>query len=280
MTSIAATPRAARQGAARAARNIWMARLGRFGLGARGVIYIVLAYLAVRVAFGQPDGTTDKQGAVHTVARQPFGHVLLAVLAAGFGAFATWKLAVAAFGGSARGGSEKTSKRLLALINGVVYGAFCASTIALAAGSSGSSGSAGGDKPEADLTSKAMQHSFGRVLVGVVGAAVIVVGMRLAWRALSGKRELPLRPMGRTARQRVDTLANFGLTSRAVIVAAAGILVVQAALAFDPNKAKGLDGTLKSFAHTPVGPWLLVLVAGGILAFGLYSLAEARYAEL
>jgi Domain of Unknown Function (DUF1206) len=71
-----------------------------------------------------------------------------------------------------------------------------------------------------------------------------------------------------------------GLTAKGVIAAAAGVLVVQAALAFDPSKAKGLDGTLKSFAHTPVGPWLLVLIAGGVLAFGLYSLAEARYADL
>jgi Domain of Unknown Function (DUF1206) len=65
-----------------------------------------------------------------------------------------------------------------------------------------------------------------------------------------------------------------------VIVAGAGVLVVDAALAFDPNRAKGLDGTLKSFAHTPIGPWLLVLIAAGVLAFGFYSLALARYAEL
>ncbi len=51
-------------------------------------------------------------------------------------------------------------------------------------------------------------------------------------------------------------------------------------MARQPFGQKGLDGTLKSFAHTPVGPWLLVLIAGGVLAFGLYSLAEARYAQL
>jgi hypothetical protein len=86
--------------------------------------------------------------------------------------------------------------------------------------------------------------------------------------------------MSRSVRQRIESLAKVGLTAKAVIVAAAGVLVAQAALAFDPSKAKGLDGTLKSFAHTHVGPWLLVLITGGLLAFGLYSLAEARYAEL
>jgi hypothetical protein len=277
MTSIATAPRAAQHGATNAARSVWLARLGRLGLGARGLLYVMLAYLAVRVAFGQPDRATDKQGALHTVARQPFGHVLLVGLAVGFGAFAVWQLTMAAFGGSARAGSDKKAKRVIALVNGALYGSLCASTIALAAGSSGS---AGGNKPEADMTSKAMQHSFGRMLVGAVGAAVIVTGAVMAWRALSGKREVELQAMSRSVRQRVEALAKVGLTAKAVIVAAAGVLVVQAALAFDPNKAKGLDGTLKAFAHTPIGPWLLVLIAGGVLAFGLYSLAEARYAEL
>jgi Domain of Unknown Function (DUF1206) len=277
MTSIATAPRAAQHGATQAAGSVWMARLGRLGLGARGVLYVLLAYLAVRVAFGQPNRATDKQGALHTVARQPFGHILLAGLAVGFGGYALWQLTMAFMGGSARAGSDMKAKRVIALVNGVLYGFFCASTIALAAGSSGS---AGGDKPEADVTAKVMQHSFGRILVGVVGAAVIVIGAVMAWRALSGKREVELQSMRRSVRQGIEALAKVGLTAKAVIVAAAGVLVVQAALAFDPSKAKGLDGTLKSFAHTPIGPWLLVLIAGGVLAFGAYSLAAARYAEL
>jgi Domain of Unknown Function (DUF1206) len=277
MTSIATAPRSAQHGATRAADSVWMARLGRLGLGGRGVLYVLLAYLAVRVAFGQPNSRTDRQGALHTVARQPFGHVLLAALAVGFGAYAVWQLTMAALGGSARAGSDKKGKRVIALVNGVLYGFFCASTVALAAGSSGS---AGGDKAEADLTSKVMQHSFGRILVGAVGSAVIVAGAVLAWRALSGKREVELQPISPSVRQGVEALAKVGRTARAAIIAAAGVFVVQAALAFDPNRAKGLDGVLKSFAHTPIGPWLLVLIAGGVLAFGVYSLAAARYAEI
>lgn len=131
------------------------------------------------------------------------------------------------------------------------------------------------------MTSTVMSHSFGRTAVGVVGAAVIVVGIVMAWRALSGKRDVELQPtMSRSVRRSVEALAMVGLTVRAVIIAAAGVLIVQAALAFDPNKAKGLDGILKSFAHTPLGPWLLVLVACGLLAFGAYSLAAARYTEM
>ena len=237
----------------------------------------LLAYLAVRVAFGQPNSQADSQGALLTVARQPLGHVLLAVLAVGFGAYGLWQLTIAAIGGSARAGSDKLAKRVIALVNGVLYGIFCASTIALAIGSSGSAGSG---NAEADVTSKVMQHSFGRTLVGVVGAGVIVIAAVLAWRALSGKREVELQPVSRSVHRGVEVLAKVGLTARAVIVGAAGVFLVQAALAFDPNKAEGLDGILKSFAHTPIGPWLLVLIAGGLLAFGVYSFALARYAEI
>ncbi|MDQ6947514.1 MAG: DUF1206 domain-containing protein [Actinomycetota bacterium] len=277
MTSTATARRGARRGATQAASSVWMARLGRLGLGARGVLYILLAYLAALVAFGRSNGQTDKQGALRTVARQPSGHILLAGLAVGFGAYALWKLTIAAMGGAASAGSDKTSKRVIALVSGVSYGFFCASTIALAVGSSGS---AGGDQSPVDVTGRVMARSFGRGIVGLVGAAVILTGAVLAWRALSGKREVKLRLVSRAVRRRIDAVAKVGLTARALIIAAAGVFVLQAALAFDPNKAKGLDGILKSFAHTPIGPWLLVLVAGGVLAFGVYSLAAARYAEM
>jgi hypothetical protein len=180
-------------------------------------------------------------------------------------------------GASARAGSEKKTKRVTALLNGVWYCFLCVSTIAVVAGSAGS---AGGSKAEVDLTSKVMQHSFGRAAVGIAGAGLIVVGAVLAWQALSGQREFELQTDSASVRRGVETLAKVGRTARAVIIAAVGVFVVQAALTFDPNKAKGLDGTLKSFAHTPIGPWLLVLIAAGVLAFGAYSLAAARYAEI
>lgn len=277
MTSIATARRGAHRSATQAAQSVWMARLGRLGLGARGVLYILLAYLAAKVGFGQSNSQTDKQGALQTVARQPSGHILLGGLAVGFGAYALWKLAIAAMGGGASAGSDKPGKRIIALVSGVSYGVFCASTSALAVGSSGS---AGGDQSPVGLTGRVMQHNFGRGIVGVFGAAVIVTGGVLAWRALSGKREVKLRLVSRSVRRRIDAVATVGLTARALILAAAGLFVLQAAIAFDPNKAKGLDGILKSFAHTPVGPWLLILVAGGVLAFGVYSLAAARYAEM
>jgi Domain of Unknown Function (DUF1206) len=268
--------------ARQAAQSRWVARLGRFGLASRGVLYIVLAYLAVRVAFGRSNAETDRQGALHAIAREPFGRFLLVVLALGFAGYAIWQLSKAALGGSARAGSDKPAHRGVALFKGLSYGFFCFTTVALAAGSSKSSSSGGGgsDQQSVDWTAKAMRHGSGRTLVGLVGLALIVTGIVLVGRALSGEREVDLRIPNPSMRRSIEFLGAVGMTARAVIVGAAGVFVLEAAVAYDPKKAKGLDGTLKSFAHTAAGPSLLALVAAGVLCYGLYSVAQARYAAI
>jgi hypothetical protein len=62
-----------------------------------------------------------------------------------------------------------------------------------------------------------------------------------------------------------------------VIALAAGALIGKAALTYDPDKAAGIDGALKALADTPAGPWLLVVVAIGLVLFAVYCFAEARW---
>ncbi|MHB1533344.1 MAG: DUF1206 domain-containing protein [Acidimicrobiales bacterium] len=251
--------------------------LGHVGLAARGVLYVLLGYLALRIAFGVSTSTANRKGALQTIAHQPYGAFLLGAMAVGFGAYALWQLTVAGVGGSSRGQSGGAGRRLIALVTGVLYGFFCFTTAALAAGSSRSSGST---STAVGWTGKIMAHSHGRIVVGVVGAVVVIVGLVMAGRALSGRRDVPLKSMTRSTRRVVEGLAKVGLTARAFIIAAAGVFIVRAAQTFNPAKVKGFDGVLQSFAHTAVGPWLLVAVAIGVVAFGLYSLAAAKYAEL
>jgi len=61
------------------------------------------------------------------------------------------------------------------------------------------------------------------------------------------------------------------------VFAAAGAFAVRAAVDYRPDKAKGMDDTLRSFSHTPLGPWLLVCVAAGLVLFGVFSFALARW---
>jgi hypothetical protein len=82
--------------------------------------------------------------------------------------------------------------------------------------------------------------------------------------------------MSPTARKAVIALGRFGRIAQGVVFGIIGVLVIIAAVQYDPNKAKGLDGALKTLASQPYGRWLLSIVALGFLAYGLYGLAEAK----
>ena len=81
--------------AARAPATGW---LGRAGLVARGVVYAVIGVLALKLALGDGGKATSQQGALKTVAREPFGKVLLVCVAIGLGGYAIWRLVRAAAG--------------------------------------------------------------------------------------------------------------------------------------------------------------------------------------
>src|SRR5437773_5880581 len=87
----------AREVAREAARSGWAEGLGRAGLVARGVVYCLVAVIALRVATGHR-GEADRQGALRAVAHEPFGRVVLVALVVGFLGYAAWRLVKAAIG--------------------------------------------------------------------------------------------------------------------------------------------------------------------------------------
>ena len=176
------------------------------------------------------------------MAREPLGRFLLIGVAVGFAGYALWQLSIAAVGRSARSGSDRPAQRVAALLSGGLYSFFCFSTAALAAGSSRAA--AGGDVQEVDWTATVMHHTFGRSVVGLAGAALVICGGLLACRAVSGRRETAAtNPPSHSASGRRPRSCR--LTTRGIIVSMAGIFLLQSAIDLDPRKAKGLDGTLK-----------------------------------
>ena len=124
-----------------------------------------------------------------------------------------------------------------------------------------------------------MQHPGGRWAVGLVGAIVLVVGLILVYEGVTRKYEKYLRTsdMSRPTRRLVTALGTFGTTARGAVFGLAGVFVLEAATEYNPSKAAGLDGALRSLRDTPAGPWLLGVAAVGLIAFGIYGLAEARW---
>ena len=253
-----------------------LAATGRAGFVARGVVYVLVGALALRIAFGDGGPQADRQGALQQVAAQPFGKVMLWMLVVGFGCMAIWRGSRALL---SKGPKNKVGSRLLDGGRAVFYGFVCWGTASFAAGSGGSSGS---DAKSRDWTASALKLPGGQVLVGLAGGVLIGVGVTLAVRAVMRHflRKLETGNMSRRVRQVVTGLGVAGGAARGAVFAGVGVFVLVAAVRFDPHQAKGMDATLRTFAHTPVGPWLLVAVAVGLVLFGGFSFASARWRRL
>ena len=253
--------------------------LARAGLAARGVIYLLIGFLATQIALGKGGKEADRQGALQTVATTPGGTVLLWLLAVGLAGMALWRFSEAIYGQSGPDG-HKATKRLSSLARAIFYTAVCSSTVAFIIGSGGPGSS---DKKSKDLTGKAMHDiPAGRWIVLLVGLGFVAGGIAIAVRAMKTQfeKKLNTHQMSPQVRKAVKAVGMVGQSTRALIYAAAGVFLAYAAITYDPGKAKGVDGTLRQFTKTAVGPWLLVLVALGLIVFGIYSFCEARWRRI
>jgi hypothetical protein len=260
-----------------AAESTWLERLARAGLAARGLLYVVVGLLAVQVALGHNEVQPDKQGALQAVVRQPFGRVLVLLLAVGFAGYAVWRFVEAAVGPRDTDDERKAMvKRLGYAARGGLYAFFCASAVKLFIWSNKAGTSR---QAEADWTARVLNWPGGTWLVTGVGVVLIGSGLYVGWRGLSGKfrKRLKSYEMGASERRWVRGVGTVGMVARMVVWAMIGAFLIAAARQHDPQQAVGIDGALKRLADRSYGPVLLVVVAFGLAAYGLYSFAEARY---
>ncbi|MFE2689824.1 DUF1206 domain-containing protein [Streptomyces mirabilis] len=266
--------------ARRAANSRAVAAAARAGFVARGVIYVLIGVLSLRIAFSGGGKQADRGGAIAEIAQKPFGTVLLWLLGAALAGMAVWRLSEAAFGQAGPDG-EKPEKRAMAAGRFVFYGFVSYSVLSYAAGDKGS-GSGSSDKNSQDVTAKALDWPGGQWIVGIAGTAVAAAGVWIAVRAVMRKFEkhLKMSEISQKTRKVVDFFGVFGGTARGIVFATAGGFAIAAAVQHKPGKAKGMDNTLRTFAGTPAGPWLLALIAIGLMAFGVFSWANARWREV
>ena len=260
----------------RAARSTWLERLARAGLVARGLLYGVVAILALNVAQGHREARADKQGALQIVVRQPLGRVLVLLVAVGFAGYAVWRLVEAAVGpADERDRRKANAKRVGYAARGVLYAFFAGSAVKLFIWShKPANGNA-----EADWTARVLDWPGGTWLVQAVGLGIVAGGLYIGWRGVSGKfrKRLKSLEMGAAVRHWVRAIGTVGMVARMLVTVMIGILLITAARQHDPEQAVGIDGALKRLADRSFGPLLLTAVAVGLAAYGLYSLAEARY---
>ncbi|MEA2224918.1 MAG: hypothetical protein QOE67_200 [Solirubrobacteraceae bacterium] len=277
-TSNRSTPlRAAGPVGERVIRKNGLEWLARAGLVARGVVYAIIGILAVELAVGAGGTAPNQQGALQTIARQPFGKGLLVAVAVGLAGYSAWRLTRAAIG---HGTQEKDSAfdRLAAGASGLVYAALAVVAVKILMGT----GSGGGSSSPKKTTAGVLGWPHGTVVVGVAGGVMIGVGLYQGYRGLARKfvQEASIQKMNPGVKRTYEALGVFGHLARMVVFVLIGYGLLKAAIDFDPRKAIGLDGALRELSNHAYGQLLLGIVAAGLIGFGLYSIADGRYRKV
>lgn len=264
-----------------AVRNPWVERLARFGYAARGVVYAVIGLLAVQAAFagrGQTIGQdATPEGALQRIAEQ--SRLLLLLMVIGLAGYALWRFVQAVLDPENKGSDAKgLAKRGSMLGSGLAYSGLALSAARIVSGSGGNEAGDGSQAFTADLMSK----PFGRwlvILAGIAGIVSALYQIREAW-TKRFRRRLKLQEMEPHEERLATRTGVIGLAARGIVFLLAGWFLIQAGLRYDPGQARDLGGALEALASQPYGPWLLGLVALGLIAFGAYSFLQARYRRI
>lgn len=246
----------------------WMARLG---FAMYGLVYSVVGVLALQLGLGDSAGKVSGQGALHELAQQPWGEVVLVVAAIGLAGLAVWELCEAVGGHTRHEGTRRLVGRLGSAGRVVIFGglAFLAAQVVLG-GSSGGGGTDG-------YTARVLDLPFGPWLVGAVGLGILGFGVNSAHKGLSDRWEKDLDGAATTGDTgtALSVLARVGFAARGAAFGLIGALFVWAALTHDADESAGLDQALRELRDAPYGPFLLVAIATGLAAYGLFNVVKA-----
>lgn len=268
------------------ATSEWAQRLARLGFAARGIVYLVVGLLTLQIARegAGSEEEASKDGAIKEIASRSFGTTLLWVLAVGLVGYVLWRLSEALWGKrDEQDDKKRTAKRLGSAAKGLLYTGFLLSIVRFLLGDSSSEGGGGGSsEQESSATARVLELPAGQLIVAAIGAAIVGGGGYLLYRGIAQKFEKHLdeSQMSPAVGWLVGVVGTIGMAARGLVFALVGLLVIKAAKDFDPEEARGLDGTLHLIAQRTYGQVLLGLAAFGVMCFGLYSLAEARYRDL
>jgi hypothetical protein len=252
----------------------WPARVGFIGYG---VVHLIVAWMALEIGWGEAPQEGGHFGAFQILAGQPFGRWLLVTVAVGFTAMTLWQVLEAAVGHRSDSGGERLFERLCSAARAVVYAVFGWTAVKVLRGSAESTAD-----HQQEATATVLSGEGGQWMVGLAGVGVIGFSAALAAYGLVRRFEKHLHTerMSAQARRAVRTLGVVGYTAKGVGYAIVGVLLVIAALTFDPSRSRGLDAALHTLAGQPYGHLLLTVIAAGIAAFGIFCLAQAKYRKI
>ena len=252
--------------------------LGRAGYAAKGIVFVVIGALAAGVAIGTGGKTTDSRGALHEIGDGPMGTIALVAIGVGLLGYMAWRLVAAATDAEGKG-DEPTSLALRAAQagRGIVYGMLGVQALRGVDGDAGSQ-----DGAARHWTARLLDMPLGPTLVISTGIGVLGYAAYQLYRAFSdrAKRHLDLAQAGPTVATWIVRLGRFGIAARAVVFAMIGVFLIRAGVREDSGEAGGIAQSLRALGATDHGRIVLSVVAFGLIAYGIYQLATARYRHM
>ena len=277
----AAVPAAAvhaRDAARDAVANPWVERFMRFGHIVRGVIYLVIGVLALRLALGIRGAAMTQTGAIEMIGQQPFGRILLVIVCVGLAGYSLWGAICAVLdllheGHSLRG----LAKRAGFAGSALAYAGLLVVTLQFLLGPHAHIA-----KPR-DWTGELLAKPFGAWLTGIIGLCTIAGAffgeIMQGWRGRFAS-DLDLTRRSTAERRWAMNLGRVGIVARGIVFAIIGIFLVASALHANPHHATDSDGALRGLARQPFGLVLLAAAGLGLMAFGMFSVMCARWTKM
>lgn len=256
-------------------------KFARIGIATKGFVYCLIGGLAAMAAFGGGGKKTGSSGALEFLSGQPFGQILLVITAIGLLGFVFWRFYQAFKDPENNGDDAKgLAKRAGFFFSGVFYGFLAFTAIQIVAGSGSGSGSGGGGGQET-VISTLLNKPFGQVLVAILAGIFLIKAIYQLYRAYSDKFREQIRTshLESKARKLVYNAGRVGYTSRGIVIGIISYLTFRAALTANSSQAGGTDDAL-SFIQGTFGTVALILIAVGLVAYGIFMFIKARYKEM
>ncbi|MEO8391616.1 MAG: DUF1206 domain-containing protein [Chloroflexota bacterium] len=262
------------QAAREASTSPLMETLMRLGYIVRGLVYGMIGLLALQVAMNRGGSLTDTQGAIVALGQTPVGVALLYAILVGLIGYGLWGLIRAIFDPLHKGTDAKgIAERIGFAVSGISYGLLAVATYGLITGAADAAHSGAQTSQTQQATASILSNSWGPIAVGAVGVIVIGIGLLQVVQGLGPSFQRQFDPYALSGEQQkwIKRIGRFGTAARGVVFAMIGLFLFLAAYHHDASQAKGIDGVLAALLQQPYGPWLLGIVALGLIAFGIYS---------
>ena len=254
-------------------RAAWPSWLGRCGFFGRGLVYLVAGVFIVHTA-STAQTAQGWQGAFLALRELPGGVPAVFVMAVALGTFIAWRLIEALLDPEQLGADLRgLALRGVRMVSALAYGFLTWKALTVLLCNSASSS----DSATRHATALAMSEPLGRGLVLIAGLVVTIIGLVQLARSFTLDVHKRLGLADQELSTWLSMLGRLGLACRGLVFMIIGAFLVYAAWFYQPDKARAMSGALRTIAEQPYGDWLLGATGVGLAAFGLFSLAMARY---